>query len=493
MVTFSEEKEIDYYFKNERRLIEWRQMRYAIVLDNIYRATHEEIQQYLKDNSSSSIATYISKLYTVLKNAQRSKKIDFIKWHRRFLSYLRKAYSAKNREVDAIIVEKIAYARFVKVECYSFATRLIDLVILHSLKKKYPHLVNGALLSKRRSLSIEEEFALIDAAQWDVFKPSFIYLTFRKIWGRFNTNFDPHKYNHPYVLYTLNIQLLDQQQKNIKVLRMGTPTRELCIGMEAKVIPEFKAFLAYNERNALTHLYINKQQMCGLEAARSKSLLELPRFFPHFVIVSLPSDGTFYHATAFSTGSVSFSTFKEHVLETIVESPRLGHFFFPEKWLKDNLFIGAIDQILENIYEDFFSRRKELNYFDIFNFIDHFYTQLELFIMQYVKPDTVNITCKDGIDRAAKEQTKLLYYLQVLSASEDTLPSIEERLFVMHAPAFFVKKRAIVASRRGRLTAALNSYTPDVKERLRKRHAMRPIVLTAPKFYRNEDVKIFFN
>lgn len=498
-------EQLAYYFSHTERLTEWRQMRYAIVLRMIYDAVAKDCSNLLAelqvDENYQARRFYrlLKKIYHILeKGSKLHHSVNHRRLHRKFLLALRHLLRILNK--DQLInfswfkeIRRYSYqlckARFTSVYYYSFATELLDLVIYYSLKERHPKLDLEGLIVKRKTLSFSEEFELIDSANSKLFKPPLIYLNIRKIWGRINTNFDPHLYNHPYILYSLEVYQLNRSVKSVTVIRMGTPTKELLWNMDAEVIPEFIGYLQYLRLEKKRHLYINKQRLVGAEANRSSALQNLQNQFPEFLFVSIPSDGPFY----LQQSSMLATQFKQQFFESLIYPDKEQGFYFPQSWLEDAVFQQSLRNLLDQVHEDFFQSCPVLDIPSLHNFIDHYYTCLELFLVQYSGVDLFNITCKDGIDRAAKEHAKLLFYLQVLFGEDSSLDSDRQRLFAMHVPAFFVKKRAIISSRRGRLRTALDSYTDTTKQAIRKRHEKLPIVANMPRFQETSWQTLLFN
>ncbi len=303
-------------------------------------------------------------------------------------------------------------------------------------------------------------------------------------WRKLNENifkwtFDPQKYNHPYLLYTLSFR---KDNRSVRMIRMSCPTYENRY-RKPRVVPEFREFLLLLQRENGSHLYINKQKTWGEEGARTDALLELEKENDRFFCVCLPSDGDFYHQKKEYQNISETKEFLETFYEMLVGIKNRGYYHLPRKWIAESSFRSGVKETLQETLDLFFENRKNLSARERRHFIDHAYTLLILFFIRYSSVDSMNITCRDGIDRAACEQTKLLYYLQIASGTEKEEGSRKERLFVLHLSAYLAKNRAVVKERREFLAEVLKGYRPEVLEKIRGRYQDEPLLRNKPTFF----------
>lgn len=293
--------------------------------------------------------------------------------------------------------------------------------------------------------------------------------------------FDPHKYNHPFLLYTLAFYRKGKICK-LKMVRMGSPTKEAW-GKRPEVIEEFKGFLMQLKRENKSHLYINKQRTWGTEGLRSHSICKLEAEFDNFFCLSLPSDGAFYLQSAPYQANDNAADFKNHFYKILIGEKASGYYHIPVKWLADETFLSGLQQVLNFVHEYYFKNKEVLSVKERRFFIDHFYTQLILFCLQYKEIQSINITCRDGIDRAGCEQTKLLYFLQLSLGVEDELESKIQRQFLVHIPPYLAKNRPMVKERREYLHELMShTYDKEIKEGLFKYCQSQPLIYHKPHF-----------
>ncbi len=491
--------------KDLQRCKQWRARKYQVTLEELYQSTGEVMIQQLFKQLSAALPTqkkYRLLVYYTLKTLKnlilgqtKSTSLNYRRVHSKFLRNFRKALNQLEHKkvIDDPIalvckeaLNNLSSVRFLGIHCFTFGTDLIEQVILNGLSQRNQSDTLDNLDQWLENAPFDEECFCISNADKHL-KAPFLFMAVRKLFGRTNTFFDPHQYNHPFLLYTFDLLQADGGVKEVSIIRMGTPTKEFFFGCKAKIIPEFKSYLRFLQEKGQVHLYINKQQLKGVEGYRSKALKDLQLEFNNFYCVSLPSDGVFYEQ---GTEALSGEEFKEIFFQVLISDT--GDFDFPGQWKEDKAFILELKRLLDEVHEDFFGNKSELKSPDLRNFIEHYYTLLELFLIYYTAADSFNITCKDGIDRAAKEQTKLLLYLQVIQEVNEDIETKKERWYAMHVPSFFVKKRSIISSRRTRLSGALKGYTETTKQRLRKRHQQKMLVKGCPRFVKREKQPISF-
>lgn len=294
-------------------------------------------------------------------------------------------------------------------------------------------------------------------------------------------NFDPHRYNHPFLLYTLAFYRKGKISK-LKMVRMGSPTKESW-GKRPEVIEEFKGFLLQLKKENKSHLYINKQRTWGSEGLRSHAICKLENEFDNFFCVSIPSDGAFYLQSALYEKMENAKEFKDLFYGMLIGKKAEGYFHIPKKWVADEEFLGGLKQVLNFVHEYFFKNKELLSVQERRFFIDHFYTQLILYCLQYKNIQSINITCRDGIDRAGCEQAKLLYFLQLSLGIEDEIESKIQRQFLVHIPPYLAKNRPMVKERREYLHDLMNlSYDKEIKENLFKYYQTKPVIYHKPHF-----------
>ncbi|MBA3603494.1 MAG: hypothetical protein H0W50_07625, partial [Parachlamydiaceae bacterium] len=239
--------------------------------------------------------------------------------------------------------------------------------------------------------------------------------------GQWNCNFDPNMQSNPiHFLSTLEIDLGNGEQRKIKMLGMGTPTREDYYSV-VSLVPEFMAFIFGYKDMGKKHLYINNQNMLpigedylsqalnGDETARCKAIMgaqSLQNMKGALFAITLSKNSKFYRQEgAFKTQNDA-KTFTDELYEQVfVKAPHeSGCYISPE--IRELLLGAKIDldekakSVIGHIHTEIFKDRVNLTQEERKLFIELFYNKLTKVILIGGAFDSCNISCKDQIDRA---------------------------------------------------------------------------------------------
>ncbi len=375
-------------------------------------------------------------------------------------------------EVKALLLE-LCLTKYHHTHFFSFGQDLLENLFTALTFSKKPmdlkeHISNYSFLDEADL--IEKSKPLI-----------FLERDFRQVDEFFlKRHFDSHQYNVPFLLYTLALFRQGQLVK-VKMVRMGSPTKESWI-QKPEVVDEFRGFLMKLKTKNQNHLYINKQKTWGEEGRRSQKIKELENQFDNFSCVCLPSDGDFYYQEARFRNLSQASQFKSVFYRMLLEKINSGYYHLPKKWKEDTVFCEQLQSKLEEVHKLYFLNKEELDFEERRLFIDLAYTHLILLFLQYAPVDSVNITCRDGIDRAGCEQSKLLYYFHLSLGIEEEDEAYKEMQFIQHFPVYLAKSRPIVPERRAFLYKVFESFTPRVKDQIKEKHSKVPVLHARPHF-----------
>lgn len=300
--------------------------------------------------------------------------------------------------------------------------------------------------------------------------------------------FDPHKYNHPFLLYKLSLYQ-EGNLKIIKMIRMGSPTSERVL-KRPQVIEEFKGYLAKLSLTGKNHLYINKQKTWDIEGRRSDALIDLEKNVENFYLICLPSDGSFYYQDEEYKDCLRASEFKQDFFDLLTGKKKRGYYHLPKAFLKDESFLKSLQGILDDVHISLYNGAQILTQKERRYFIEHVYTQLIILCIRQFPVDSMNITCKDGIDRAGCEQFKLLYYFQLYLGLEKDTDSIYERQFLVHFPPYLAKSRPMVKERREFLFEFYNHLKDVHSDTLRLKYQNDPFLHSKPHFVKRANTTL---
>lgn len=364
----------------------------------------------------------------------------------RYLTNLRKALShSKN---DPLLQQK-AFDFFTNTSLHSFCKEVVQL-----LKKSRPqNSVDRNLQERLKTTRLQ-----IDNAPRSLKIPLFASIV-QFLRGQLNINFDPYtQENTPYKLFDL---------PSLPVLRLGTPTYEdyfASITKKAKITKEFLGFIDFLANHGKKLLYVNLQNRTPSwigrnEAPKCFALESLSRSYPNTLyLITLAKNTLFYHQEGPYALVDEAIIFRENLFFEL-RSKEGGFYFksFPELIESDKIF----EQLFAKVYKSYFHEKPSLTLQERLDFIELFYLEIEKYCIAKVKPHFVNLTCKDGIDRAGGANA-LLYFDTFLKNKETlTEDEIQDLEAVLFGPAILVKKRPITKNRFERFCSAIKTLKDE--------------------------------
>jgi hypothetical protein len=377
----------------------WREMRYKIVLNSLKKAFPEHVLSLHKKFSSHE---------------------------KHYLAFIKEFRAAYRKSIDVPLLHSIARHLFLKIDFSHFALSLVEHMAEAGHPKKMPH---GTLIDR-----FSEIWHGIHDAPHRLKLPM-RSMTSQFLRGQFNVKFDPFlQENTPYHLFNTD---------KCAFIRMGTPTKEgffACITRTASVNEEFRAFLESYEETGERHLYINLQDRLkghpGYdEEPRCKALENLALHHPKsLLIVSLNKNIAFWHQSGQFKDLCSATSFKEEFLKQLLAG---GYHFCEEAHITKEL----LKKLLFIVHEEFFANSHQLTLTERQDFVEIFYTFLIEYLIETLKPASVNITCKDGIDRAGTSRALYYLYDQLKTKGHLSPTTISHLKAILFAPALLVKKR----------------------------------------------------
>jgi hypothetical protein len=354
--------------------------------------------------------------------------------------------AVKGAPADQIVwfLLKLCEARYSDVHLYSFCECLVDAVIAQG---------DGEPDHSRLS---HADFDAIDQACYSCMGAVRVAVNKGKLQGFINVNFDPAmQQNIPFVLADLPMGLLDSKgSKMVRLLRFGTPTIEGYVS-KAMVAPEFANFLVALQFQKKMHLYVSLQsdipQLVGDESERNKVLKALQLSHANFFFIVMDQDSDFYKQKGKYT-TLSRSEFAAELHRRVYAEDH--GYYFPAEWKEDPGFIKHVERLHELAFDIAFGEADTCTSIQRCRFMDVFHALLTLFCIRYSGVDSVNVACKDSIDRAMKTVSTVLQMFIIAQGNADD-PGYQKihKVFV-HAPAFMVKKQSMIEGRRSCMLTA---------------------------------------
>lgn len=191
--------------------------------------------------------------------------------------------------------------------------------------------------------------------------------------------------------------VLDNPQKT-EVVRMANPVINapfyLAPFVDRGVQPEFMYFLS--QRQA-PHLYVNLMKRKGLEAYATRQLEQLDKEFTTLYVVSLDKNSDFYRQDGIYHDVHEAALFKAQFLKQM-NDPK-GDFFWSAKW-EAAPWSQELEDLIEGVHQHYFGAKAELGRDERTDFIEIAYVRLLDRLVAKAAPATMNITCRQAMDRA---------------------------------------------------------------------------------------------
>lgn len=372
---------------------------------------------------------------------------------------------------------ELCTARFEEIHIYPFC----DYIVFKMIKAGQNKL--GLPTSENCNLC-EEDFEAIDAAPRK-YKAQQVAVDKYRLFGSINRWFDPQlSSNMPFVLGDIQINSMLGEQKSVRLLRIGTPTISNLQGCTS-IIPEFECYIKACQTLNKKYLYVSLQSdLKGggeSELARNSVIKRLASSYPNcFFVVILAQDSDFYHQIGdYSQPNMQTKEFAAKFLDQLLSED--SGFYFSQEWRQDPNFQIKLNELIFLTLEVMFGDQPEcLTIGERQDAIEICYIFLEIYSMLLSECDSCNITCTHAIDRAGKNNSLLIRFLNIAQGFADSEAHLRKHKVFTHAPALLVKKQAIIPERKERLmNAAKWLDLPNVQARIR-RLAMEGLIPVDP-------------
>jgi hypothetical protein len=421
--------------------------------------------------------------------------------HDRFLHHLREGLnSSPPVEFCSRLLDKLAYCRYADVCIQSYLGETVDRVISSSqLEGPYPDEVNASNIADVLHLDNQK----IKNAPVYLKKPK-AALIGQKLSGHMNVNFDPPWFNTPYLrtICTFENPVTGQTVRR-RVLRHGTPTREVGIGNAAagllsratglfrhdaaETVPEYEAFLRHAASRGERVSYFNHQQMIGSvlgdESDRSRAIQSNETRHPNFFFTALPLDGDVI-ALKGKWETMPIAQFQRELAESLLFGRNgyrlpleLRKTFFKDKQLTETgmKFREELIALFAEVHKRFFLQGDELmeergidsKERDRADLTPKEKRQVYLLLCHSCLKDFLNAKlgvqievspCKDNIDRG-NASTGIDEARHDFELGRGNDPEALHRLRVnTAAPPFLVKKQEVIPSRQRFLENVLRHF-----------------------------------
>ncbi len=410
----------------------WRELRYKIILASLKKAFPKKSPPLLNILHST-------------KGSYKKRYVDFIK---AFRALYCKLFN------DPLLLEtlhRVGQHLFLRIEYQAFTAHLLD-----NMEKSGGACSQHSLLEANFIGHFEKTWHSLQKAPLSL-KTSWIKMAWQFLSGQLNINFDPFcQENTPYHLFSMEKTLF---------IRMATPTHEgpfSLLTRKAYVNEEFHAFLEGYLFEKKKHLYINLQNSTlgapgNDESPRCQALENLSLHYPeNFIIITLNKNGSLWHQDGLFLTLDNSRAFKDALIKILLG--KKGGYNF-----SCHINLSRLQQLINLIHEEFFALKATLCLQERKDFIELLYTHIIEYLIETLQPHSVNITCKDGIDRAATSSALYFLYKHLKRRGSLSPLDITHLKNILFAPALLVKKRPPTYERFRRFQSAaklfLNHYS----------------------------------
>lgn len=246
---------------------------------------------------------------------------------------------------------------------------------------------------------------------------------------------------------------LASDRHETKLIRLGQPLKapfRFLWWLSPVISPEFHLFLQLQP----SHLYVNVMKREGVEGSLTQALEQLETQIPNLYVVTLDKNSSFYWQDEQTyPGALESETFKTIFLENMCASN--GDFFWSRHldlvaWQKE------LHHILDDVHQTYFHHQLELDHLERQDFIELTYLAILDRLVEKWHPASMNITCKQGVDRGPS-----LVALWMLRKNQ---LKHEEIATLLLTPPLMIRNRASHASRIQRFVSAAKRF-PESSEK----------------------------
>lgn len=277
--------------------------------------------------------------------------------------------------------------------------------------------------------------------------------------------FDPlSQDNIPRQLYTFS-----NSKIHVSVIHLPSPTRQMDLD-SVELAEEFIGFARHLESNLEPQklLIFNLQDRTShTEHVRARALEEIQKrgeYSPHLFVVTLAKNGDFYFQSGSYLQLTDASTFIKQFEEQIAIGEECGYSL--PACLKTKTVSDWIKSSMDLIHTTFFDKKEHLTRKNRLDFIEIFYLLFQRKITEWLEPDILSFTCKDGVDLGAAAAGGFYLFLRLLSSEAPWKEEEKSHLLsLFYAPALLVRERAIDEARLLRVVSALSLIDAEINER----------------------------
>jgi len=225
-----------------------------------------------------------------------------------------------------------------------------------------------------------------------------------------------------------------------KVIRCGKPVIDAPLWFTPKISPEFRRFVQLQPR----HLYVNLMKRHGSEGPGTQALEHLEKEISEFSVITLDKNSDFYQQRGLDPQKKQASDlFKMKFLENMTREK--GNYYWSEN-LDRNDWTKELAHILDEVHVRHFSSKEELDVEERLDFIELTYVAIIDRLLERLRPASMNISCRHGMDRGPS--LLVLWLLQKGQLDDQALAAL------LLTPPLIIHNRSSHAHRISRFVSA---------------------------------------
>lgn len=209
------------------------------------------------------------------------------------------------------------------------------------------------------------------------------------------------------------------------------------------VYPEFLLFL----QTQPSHLYINLMKRKGMESSLSHALEVLEKQVPQLYMVSLDKNSPFYlQKEGDYPETWETQAFKKAFLNQM--SANNGHYFW-SRHLDADSWHHDLHQLVEKVHQRYFYQKTSLKRNERQDFIELTYLEILDELVRQLHPASMNITCKQCMDRGPSLAVLWMFQKKQATAQELAAMLLAPPIIIHNRPSHVLRiERFVSAAKR---------------------------------------------
>jgi hypothetical protein len=250
----------------------------------------------------------------------------------------------------------------------------------------------------------------------------------------------------------------------IPVIRLPSPTRQekIDVAVPSEV---FQIAMRRHGQKSGHFLIINLQDRTGWkEGARCQAIEELQRKDEEnstISVFSLCCEGDFYRQEGAYESTSSVERFKEELIEHMTD-PKLGVVF--PRFFAISKMSSELKDLVEVLHKSLYGGRNVLTQAQRLEFIDLMYILLMLRVIEETHPDSIFISCKDGLDSTLPAISSLFSFLKLFNHRPSSEEEIDWLGGMLLGLPLIERDRLLFTDRYSRMISLIRLFEKETQE-----------------------------